>query len=324
MEVTLITGATGQIGSELTVFLRERYSADSVIASGPRLESIKSDGPFEVVDCTDIQAIAKAVNKYHVKTIYHLAAILSAVAEREPQRAWEVNVGGLYNVLEVARERNCRVFTPSSIGAFGPGTPLVDTPQVTVQRPTSMYGVSKVTGELLCNYYHNRFGLDTRGVRYPGIISYKTPPGGGTTDYAIEIYAQALRKKSYTCYLSSDTFLDMMYMPDALKAAVDLMEADPAQLKHRNAYNVTAASVSPETLAAEIRKTIPDFTIDYQIDPIRQSIADSWPNKLDDSAAREDWGWTPEYDLATMTQDMLKNLSASIAASEISSGAGSS
>ncbi len=312
MKNILITGATGQIGTELTMALRERYGADNVIASGLTNipdAVIRAAGHFHFIDCTNKARIAEIVKRHDIDTIYHLAALLSAVAEDHPNLAWEVNVGGLYNVLEVARENNCAVFTPSSIGAFGPETPTVNTPQVTIQRPTSMYGVTKVTGELLCDYYHAKLGVDTRGVRYPGIISYKAPPGGGTTDYAIAIFIAALKEKKYTCYLKADTKLDMMYMPDALKAAIEVMEAEPKSLKHRNAFNVTAMSVTPALLAEEIRKHIPEFEITYEIDPVRQEIADSWPDKLDDTCARDEWGWTPSYDLSSMTADMLKNLS---------------
>jgi len=315
MQRILITGALGQIGSELTIALRKRYGEANVIATDIRSkvdnEMIKS-GPFEIVDCTEKSKIGEVVKKYKIDTIYHLAAILSAVAEEKPQFAWNVNINGLYHVLEVAREYHCSVFTPSSIGAFGPSTPVNNTPQDTLQRPQTMYGVTKVAGELLCDYYFKRFGVDTRGVRYPGIISYHTLPGGGTTDYAVEIYYEAIKHKSYTCYLKPGTYLDMMYMPDAIKAAIDLMEADASHFKHRNAFNVTAMSVAPENIAAEIKKIIPEFQINYQIDPVRQAIADSWPNNMDDSAAREEWGWQPEYDLATMTADMIKNLSAKL------------
>jgi nucleoside-diphosphate-sugar epimerase len=308
----LITGATGQIGSELTLVLRERYGSDNVIAAGHTRaidETLLKSGPCCTIDCKEIDGIAEMVRNYKVDTIYHLAAILSARAEQDPQLAWNVNMLGLYNVLEVAREYGCAVFTPSSIGSFGPTTPLDNTPQDTVQRPNTMYGVTKVAGELLCDYYYKRFGVDTRGVRYPGLISYKTLPGGGTTDYAVEIYYEAIKQKKYTCYLKKGTYLDMMYMPDALKAAVDLMEANSDKLKHRNAFNVTAMSVAPENIADEIRKTIPEFVLDYNIDPLRQAIADSWPNNMDDSAARKEWGWQPEYDLESMTKDMLEKLS---------------
>jgi nucleoside-diphosphate-sugar epimerase len=312
MRKILVTGAAGQIGSELTMALREKYGNENVIATGHKTKpdrALLESGPFHFIDCADIRTVDEVVRNYKVGTMYHLAAILSAVAEKDPQLAWNVNMIGLYNVLEVARKYECSVFTPSSIGAFGPSTPLNKTPQDTVQRPNTMYGVTKVAGELLCDYYFKRFGVDTRGVRYPGIISYKTLPGGGTTDYAVDIYYQAIKERKYTCYLKKGTYLDMMYMPDALKAAIDLMEATPTKLTHRNAFNVTAMSVAPEVIAAEIKKIIPEFTIDFKIDPLRQAIADSWPNNMDDSAAREEWGWQPEYDLESMTEDMIEKLS---------------
>ena len=312
MKKILVTGAVGQIGSELTMELRRRYGNDNVIAAGHKTkpgENLLNSGPFEFIDCADITTVADVVKKYKIDTIYHLAAILSAVAEAKPQLAWNVNINGLYNVLEVAREYNCAVFTPSSIGAFGPTTPKDNTPQDTIQHPNTMYGVTKVAGELLCDYYYKKFGVDTRGVRYPGIISNVTLPGGGTTDYAVEIYYEAIKHKKYTCFLKRGTYLDMMYMPDCLKAAIDLMEADPGKLKHRNAFNVTAMSLEPEMIAAEIKKIIPEFTMDYNVDPVKQAIADSWPNNMDDSAAREEWGWEPKYDLTAMTKDMLDVLS---------------
>jgi nucleoside-diphosphate-sugar epimerase len=312
MKKILVTGAVGQIGSELTMSLREKYGNDNVVAGGRKTkpsEKLLNSGPFEVVDCVDDKALANIVKKHDIDTIYHLAAILSAVAEANPVLAWNVNINGLYNVLEVAREFNCSVFTPSSIGAFGPTTPLDDTPQDTIQRPNTMYGVTKVSGELLCDYYFKRFGVDTRGVRYPGIISNETLPGGGTTDYAVEIYYEAIKHKKYTCNLPAGAFLDMMYMPDAIKAGIDLMEADPTKLKHRNAFNVTAMSFDPEIIAASIRKYIPEFTMDYNVDPVKRAIAETWPNSMNDSAAREEWGWEPEYDLEAMTKDMIEVLS---------------
>ncbi len=312
MKKILVTGAVGQIGSELTMSLRERFGNDNVVAGGRKTkpsEKLLNSGPFEIVDCVDAQAIAYVVKKHDIDIIYHLAAILSAVAEANPVLAWNVNINGLYNVLEVARDLKCAVFTPSSIGAFGPTTPLDNTPQDTIQRPNTMYGVTKVAGELLCDYYFKRFGVDTRGVRYPGIISNETLPGGGTTDYAVEIYYGAIKHKKYTCNLPAGTFLDMMYMPDAIKAGIDLMEADPARLKHRNAFNVTAMSFDPEIIANSIKKHIPEFTIDYDVDPMKKAIAESWPNSMDDSAAREEWGWKHEYDLEAMTKDMLEVLS---------------
>ena len=312
MNRILITGSLGQIGSELALELRKRYGNDNVVVTDiRRVEGSKAmeSGPFELLDCTDANAIADLVKKYRVDTIYHLAAILSANAEKNPQLAWNININGLYNVLEVARELKCSVFTPSSIGAFGPTTPKDGTPQDTIQRPTTMYGVTKVSGELLCDYYHKRFGVDTRGVRYPGLISYVAPPGGGTTDYAVEIYYEALKNKKYTCYLKKGTHLDMMYMPDGIKAAIDVMEAAPNKLIHRNAFNVTAMNFAPEDIEAAIKRVIPEFTMDYDVDPVRQDIADSWPNYMDDSAAREEWGWKPNYDLGSMTDDMIEKLS---------------
>ena len=311
MKRILVTGALGQIGSELVPALRERYGEDQVVASDirmPAAESALSTGPFHHVDCTSQRQIQEAVRRFEVGTIYHLASLLSAVAEERPQTAWDVNMGGLYRVLEVARENNCAVFVPSSIGAFGPSTPKDDTPQETLQRPTTMYGVTKVAGELLCDYYHTRFGVDSRGLRYPGLISYGAPPGGGTTDYAVEIYYDAIEHGRYSCFLEPNTRLDMMYMPDAVKAAINLMEADAARLEHRNAFNVAAMNFTPEEVAAEITRHIPEFTISYAVDPVRQGIADSWPNSIDDSAAREEWGWSPSYDLESMTSDMLEQL----------------
>lgn len=312
MKKILVTGAVGQIGSELTMSLRKIYGNDNVVAGGRKTkpsDKLFDSGPFETVDCTDAKALANVVKNYNIDTIYHLAAILSAVAEANPVLAWDVNINGLYNVLEVSREFNCAVFTPSSIGAFGPTTPLDNTPQDTIQRPNTMYGVTKVSGELLCDYYFKRFGIDTRGVRYPGIISNETLPGGGTTDYAVEIYYEAIKHKKYTCNLPAGTFLDMMYMPDAIKAGIDLMEADPAKLKHRNAFNVTAMSFDPEIIAESIRKHIPEFTMDYNVDPVKKAIAETWPNSMNDSAAREEWGWEPDYDLEAMTKDMIEVLS---------------
>ncbi len=307
MKKILITGALGQIGSELMVALQKRHGYDNVVATDIR-KPPQVDGLFEVLDCTCGHRLHETVIKHDIGTIYHLAALLSAVAEARPQDAWRVNMDGTLHVLEAARIHGCSVFTPSSIGAFGPTTPADNTPQDTIQRPTSMYGVTKVAGELLCDYYARRYGVDTRGLRYPGIISNVTPPGGGTTDYAVDIYYSAVQQGKYTCFLRKDTFLDMMYMPDAIEAAINLMEADASKLKHRNAFNVSAMSFAPEHIAAEIRKHIPGFTMDYQIDPVRQGIADSWPNHMDDSAAREEWGWSPKYDLASMTADMISVL----------------
>jgi len=306
----LVTGALGQIGSELVPALRARYGADRVVASDVRVPTGAGAGPFEDVDCTHIREIDAAVRRHDVDTIYHLAALLSATAESRPRVAWELNMGGLYRVLEVARQHGCAVFLPSSIGAFGPGTPRVGTPQDTVQRPTTMYGITKVASELLCDYYASRFGLDTRGLRLPGLVSHVAPPGGGTTDWAVEIFHQAIRYGHYTCFLRADSRLDMMYMPDAIRAMMELMEADASRLVHRNAFNVTAMSFTPAELAEAIRVHRPDFAIDYEVDPVRQAIADSWPESMDDGAARREWDWSPEWDLAGMTRDMLEQLRA--------------
>ncbi|MBW2270380.1 MAG: NAD-dependent epimerase/dehydratase family protein [Deltaproteobacteria bacterium] len=311
MRRLLVTGALGQIGSELVPALRARYGADRVVASDVRMqpaERSEGEGPFENVDCVHIREIEEVVRRYDVGSIFHLVALLSAVAEEKPRVAWEVNMGSLYRVLEVARQHRCAVFLPSSIGVFGPTTPKHGTPQETIQRPNTMYGVTKVSSELLCDYYARRFGLDTRGLRLPGLVSYVAPPGGGTTDYAVEIFQQAIRYRHYTCFLRPDTCLDMMYMPDAIRAMIELMEADPAGLVHRNAFNISAMSFTPAQLAEEIRVHLPDFAIDYDVDPLRQAIADSWPDAVDDGVARVEWGWKPEWDLKSMTRDMLENL----------------
>ncbi|HLW22127.1 MAG TPA: NAD-dependent epimerase/dehydratase family protein [Sphaerochaetaceae bacterium] len=309
MKQILITGALGQLGSEIAIQLRREYSNAQVILTDIRPDpksAISEGGPYYTVDCRDGRQLGELVERYRVDTIYHLAAILSATAESNPQYAWDCNMNGLLTVLEVAREHRCSLFTPSSIGAFGPSTPKKFTPQDTVQRPTSIYGVTKVAGELLCDYYHHKYDVDTRGVRYPGIVSNLTVPGGGTTDYAVEIYYAAVKQGHYECPLQGDTYLDMMYMPDAVNAAIQIMEADPARLRHRNAFNVGAMSFCPEEQAAYIRTHIPNFTISYRVDPVRQAIADSWPDCLEDYAARVEWGWKPSYDLASMTADMLQ------------------
>ncbi|WP_409270210.1 L-threonine 3-dehydrogenase [Neobacillus sp. SCS-31] len=311
MKRILLTGALGQIGSELTMKLREIYGNDNVIATDIRMNEdneAATSGPFEILDVTDGKRMAEIAKKYNVDAIMHLAALLSATAEANPIFAWNLNMGGLMNALETAREVNAQFFTPSSIGAFGPSTPKEQTPQDTIMRPTTMYGVNKVAGELLSDYYFHKFGVDTRGVRFPGLISYVTPPGGGTTDYAVEIYYEAVKNKKYTSFIDKGTYMDMMYMPDALNAIINLMEADPAKLIHRNSFNVTAMSFDPEELAAEIRKHIPDFEMTYDVDLVRQRIADSWPNSIDASAAAEEWGFRAEYDIARMTADMLDKL----------------
>ncbi len=311
MRKILVTGATGQIGSELVPELRRINGDENVIVGvhrRPPSDELKDTGPCEKVDVTDKESIEKVVDEYEIDTLYHMAAILSAGGEKNPWLAWDVNMNGTYNVLEVARERSMgRVFIPSSIAAFGPETPRENTPQETILKPRTMYGLTKVAGELLCNYYFEKFGLDVRGVRYPGIISYKTPPGGGTTDYAVEIFYEALKHKKYTCFLSEDSTLPMMYMPDCIKATVDLMDADLSKLKHHTDFNLAAISFSPKELVEEIKKHIPELAVSYEPDS-RQAIADSWPKTIDDSAAREEWGWKPSYDLAAMTEDMLKNL----------------
>lgn len=311
MKKILVTGSLGQIGSELVTHLRDIYGNTNVIATDIRKidgNPVVEAGPFETLDVLDAQKMADIVKKYDCDSIIHLAALLSAVAEAKPALAWNINMGGLFNALEVARESKCQFFTPSSIGAFGPSTPKDMTPQDTLQRPQTMYGVTKVSGELLCDYYHKRFGVDTRGVRFPGLISYVAPPGGGTTDYAVDIYYKALQEGKYTSYIAEGTKMDMMYMPDALNGIVKLMEADPAKLIHRNAFNIAAMSFEPNEIAAEIRKHIPGFEMSYDVDPVRQAIADSWPNSLDDSAARNEWGFENKYDLSSMTEDMLNKL----------------
>lgn len=311
MEKILITGALGQIGSELTRALRQKYGVENVIATSLEADEtsdIVTEGPFEVLDVLDYERFLAIAREYQVDTVIHLAALLSAVAEGNPQLAWQVNMGGLLNALEVARECQALFFTPSSIGAFGPDTPKDQTPQVTIQRPTTMYGINKVAGELLCDYYHEKFGVDTRAVRFPGLISYLTPPGGGTTDYAVEIFYEALRHNHYTCPLAKDTWLDMMYMPDAIQLIIDLLEADGEKLQHRNAYNVTAMSFTPEMLAQAIQKVRPEFTISYEVNPMLQKIANSWPNSLDATCARDEWGFNCHYDLDAMVADMLENV----------------
>lgn len=312
MKNVLIIGSTGQIGSEFTMKLRDIIPDGQIVAgyipAAPVKGELKESGPSEVVDITNAQQIADVVDKYKVDTIYNLAALLSAVAENKPQLAWHIGIDGLCNVLEVAREKECAVFTPSSIGSFGPSTPKDKTPQDTIQRPTTMYGVTKVSGELLSDYYFKRFGVDTRSVRFPGLISNVTLPGGGTTDYAVDIYYKAVQDGKFVCPIKAGTFMDMMYMPDALRAMYEIFEADPAKLKHRNSFNIASMSFDPDMIYAAIKKQMPDFTMTYEVDELRQGIAESWPNSLDDSCAREEWGWKPEYDLDSMTTDMLKVL----------------
>ena len=313
MKNILVIGATGQIGSELTMELRKRYGGEHVVAgyitgAEPKGELLES-GPAEQADVTNGQQIADVVKKYNIDTIYNLAALLSVVAEHKPLLAWHIGIDGLLNILEVARENHCAVFTPSSIGSFGPETPHVMTPQDTIQRPRTIYGVSKVTTELLSEYYHHKYGVDTRSVRFPGIISYVTPPGGGTTDYAVDIYYYAVRGEKFICPIPEGTLMDMMYMTDALHAAIQLMEADPTRLIHHNGFNVAAMSFAPETIYAEIKKLRPQFEMVYDVDPLKAAIANSWPDCMDDSCARQEWDWRPQYDLQSMTADMLDKLS---------------
>ena len=317
MKNVLVVGSTGQIGSELTMALRERYGNAHIIAGyipgcEPKGE-LADSGPAAIVDVTDGTTIAETVSRYHIDTIYNLAALLSVVAEAKPRMAWRVGIDGLWNILEVAHEQGCAVFTPSSIGSFGIETPHDHTPQDTIQRPRTIYGASKVTTELLSEWFHHKYGVDTRSVRFPGIISYVTPPGGGTTDYAVDIFYSAVRGEKFICPIKAGTRMDMMYMPDALRAAIELMEAAPERLKHHNGFNVAAMSFDPETIYNEIRKHIPEFEMTYDVDPLKESIAESWPDLMDDTCAREEWGWRHEYDLPRMTADMLEKLKARMA-----------
>ena len=316
MKNVLVIGSTGQIGSELTRELRKRYGNDSIIAgyikgAEPKGE-LKESGPSAEADVTNPEMIANIVKKYNVDTIYNLAALLSVVAEKKPQLAWKIGIDGLWNILEVARENNCAVFTPSSICSFGLSTPHTQTPQDTVQRPGTIYGVSKVTTELLSDYYFKKYGVDTRSVRFPGLISYVTPPGGGTTDYAVDIYYAAVRGEKFVCPIKKGTLMDMMYMPDGLHAAISLMEADPTRLVHRNGFNIASMSFDPDEIFQAIKRHKPNFEMEYDVDMLKQGIADSWPDSLDDSCARAEWDWKPQYDLESMTVDMLKNLEAKL------------
>jgi nucleoside-diphosphate-sugar epimerase len=309
MKRVLVTGAAGQIGTELVTHLRKELGEEAVMATDLRVPNsdhpVRLGGPFEPVDCTDPVAMGASLSRFRPDTVFHLAALLSAVGERDPVLTYAVNLGGLMNVLEAARELGFALFTPSSIAAFGPDTPRNPTPQDTLQRPTSMYGVTKVAGELLCDYYHHRFGVEARGLRYPGLISHSAPPGGGTTDWAVEIFHEAVARGRYTSFLRADTQLDMMYMDDAVRASLEVMEADGSRLRHRNAFNVTAFQLTPDGLAAELRRHFPDFTLQVEVDPVRQAIADSWPERLDDSAAREEWGWAPQFGVREMVEAML-------------------
>lgn len=312
MNNVLVIGSTGQIGSELTMKIRREIPGSTVVAGyvpgAEPVGELLETGPSELADVCNANQLADIVGKYRIDTIYNLAALLSATAEKKPLLAWDIQMNGLINILEIAREKHCAVFTPSSIGSFGPSTPHVKTPQDTIQRPTSMYGVTKVASELLSDYYFHKYGVDTRSVRFPGLISYKTHPGGGTTDYAVEVYYSAVKGEEFVCPVGPGTYMDMMYMPDALKAAVDIMNADPSRLIHRNSFNIASMSFEPETLFGCIRKEIPSLKVRYEIDPVRQEIADSWPDSMDDSCARSEWGWKPAYDLESMTKDMILHL----------------
>jgi len=311
MRKILVIGAAGQIGSELVPALREKYGNDNVIATGrktPLPEIITENGPVIYLDALEKESLSKALNEYDINTIFHMASILSATGEKMPQTAWNININGLINVLEAGRRYHIdRIIWPSSIAAFGPTTPRENTPNTTILQPTTIYGITKVSGELLIEYYFKKYELDTRSMRLPGIISSETLPGGGTTDYAVEIFYEAIKNKHYTCFLKEDTVLPMMYMPDCNKGMIDLLEADVSKLK-RHVYNITGFSFSAGELAAEIKKYIPEFTIEYKPD-YRQEIADSWPKSIDDSLAREEWGWNPNYDLEKMTEDMIEKLS---------------
>jgi len=306
----LIIGASGQIGNELTMYLRNMYSNQNVIASDIREPSsiVMESGPFEILDAMDYPAIEKIVTNYNITDVYLMAAMLSATAEKYPIKGWDLNMTSLFNVLNLAKDKKIeKVFWPSSIAVFGPTTPKTNTPQHTIMEPATVYGISKQTGERWCEYYHKRYGVDVRSIRYPGLISYKTPPGGGTTDYAIEIFHKALKDKKYTCFLTAQTALPMMFMDDAINATVNIMLAPPQKIKIRNAYNLAALSFNPQELAASIQKHIPDFTINYKPD-FRQAIADSWPASIDDAVARKDWGWQHTIDLDKMTKVMIDNL----------------
>jgi nucleoside-diphosphate-sugar epimerase len=309
-ETILIIGASGQIGNELTQELRVIYGNSNVIASDIREggEEMMTSGPFEIIDATDKEAVLKVVKKYNVSQVYLLAAMLSVTAEQFPKKAWDLNMNSLLGVLDLAKEKHIKqVFWPSSIAVFGPTTPKENTPQKTIMEPSTVYGISKLAGEFWCNYYHEKYGVDVRTIRYPGIISWKTKPGGGTTDYAVDIYFKALREGAYECFLSKKTRLPMMYMNDAVSATIQLMQAKPSDVKLRTGYNLAAIDFTPEEMASEIKKYIPDFKISYKPD-FRQEIADSWPSSIDDSDARQDWNWEHKFDLSAMTTDMLENI----------------
>ena len=311
MNRILVIGASGQIGTELVMELRSQYGSKNVVASDIKdaSDEVKSSGPFEMLNILDPKMLRNIIDKYNIKEVYLLAALLSATAEQKPMTGWDLNMNGLFNVLELAKNRIIdKIFWPSSIAVFGPSTPKMNTPQATIMEPTTVYGISKQSGERWCEYYHNKYGVDVRSIRYPGLIGYKSAPGGGTTDYAVTIYHDAIRKKTHECFLKEDTYLPMMYMPDAIKATIDIMKAPASSIKIRSSYNISGISFSPEEIHESIKAHYPEFKINYSPD-YRQTIADSWPHSIDDSEAKADWGWKASFNLVDMTKDMIKNLS---------------
>lgn len=304
----LVIGSSGQIGTELVQNLRDIYGIDNVVASDVKVTEQAKEGPFEVIDVMNAQGILEIVKRHKINQVYLLAALLSATAEKMPKFGWDLNMQGLFNVLDLAKEKIIqKVYWPSSIAVFGPNTPSINTPQFTIMEPSTVYGISKQAGERWCEYYFKKYGVDVRSLRYPGLIGWKSAPGGGTTDYAVHIFHEALKSGSYECFLSENTTLPMMYMPDAIKATIGIMQADSQKVKIRSSYNLSGFSFSPKEIALEIKKHIPNFTISFKPDS-RQQIADSWPKSIDSNEANKDWGWAPEYDLTGMTSDMLKNL----------------